>query len=143
MNEEEKLRVELEKLVQKYEADIKYLKAGDADVDFLYTLRKVTQEVKTYNFFLKLYYLSRYVISALLTNFFYNFKYQAEENCQSKDHQIRSLNQEIQEQDDNINRLALEKKHAKEDVKRLSDDLQASEDRNDNLKKVGVAFLTR
>ena len=83
------------------------------------------------------------MISALLTNFFYNFIYQAEENCQSKDHQIRSLNQEIQEQDDNINRLAIEKKHVKEDVKRLSDDLQASEDRNDNLKKVGVAFLTR
>ena len=83
------------------------------------------------------------MISALLTNFFYNFKYQAEENCQSKDNQIRSLNQEIQEQDDNINRLAIEKKHAKEDVKRLSDDLQASEDRNDNLKKVGVALLTR
>ena len=51
MNEEEKLRDELEKLVQKYEADIKYLKAGDADVDFLYTLRKVTQEVKNYKFF--------------------------------------------------------------------------------------------
>ena len=46
LNEEEKLRVELEKLVQKYEADIQYLKAGDADVDFLYTLRKVTLEVK-------------------------------------------------------------------------------------------------
>ena len=53
MNEEEKLRVELEKRVQKYEADIKYLKAGDADVDFLYTLRKVTQEVRTYKFFRK------------------------------------------------------------------------------------------
>ena len=47
MNEQEKLRIELEKLVEKYEADIKYLKAGDADVELLYTLRKVTQEVKT------------------------------------------------------------------------------------------------
>ena len=55
LNEEEKLRVELEKLVQKYEADIKYLKAGDADVDFLYTLRKVTQEIKIYKFSCKFY----------------------------------------------------------------------------------------
>ena len=77
-----------------------------------------------------------YMISSLFTNFFYNCNHKAEENCQSKDHQIRSLNQEIQEQDDNINRLAIEKKHAKEDVKRLAEDLQASEDRNDSLKKV-------
>ena len=54
LNEQEKLRIELEKLVEKYEADIKYLKAGDADVEFLYTLRKVTQEVKTQKLFRRL-----------------------------------------------------------------------------------------
>ena len=64
----------------------------------------------------------------------YNFK--AEQDRLLKQHQIQTLNGNIQEQDDTITRMTKEKKWANETIQKTTEALQASEDRNNHLNKV-------
>jgi len=54
----------------------------------------------------------------------------------TKDHQIRSLNDEIAHQDEIINRVNKEKKHLQECNQKSAEDLQSAEDKCNHLNKV-------
>jgi len=59
-----------------------------------------------------------------------------EQDKATKDHQVRSLNDEIAHQDELINKLNKEKKHMQEVNQKTAEDLQASEDKVNHLNKV-------
>merc|ERR1719483_1562251 len=61
---------------------------------------------------------------------------------QSRDHIIRSLNNDIAEQDEVINKLSKEKKHVSEASAKSSEDLQLAEDKVDHLNNVKVKLET-
>ncbi|UYV66622.1 unc-54 [Cordylochernes scorpioides] len=60
----------------------------------------------------------------------------AEQDKQTKDHQIRNLNDEIAHQDELINKLNKEKKNLQEVSQKTAEDLQCSEDKVNHLSKV-------
>ncbi|KAI1730163.1 myosin head (motor domain) domain-containing protein [Ditylenchus destructor] len=57
---------------------------------------------------------------------------------QSKDHQIRSLQDEISAQDDSIGKLNKEKKHQEEMNRKLMEDLHAEEDKLNHLNRAKI-----
>jgi myosin heavy chain 6/7 len=59
-----------------------------------------------------------------------------EQEKTNRDHNIRSLNDEIAGQDEVINKLNKEKKHMGENGAKASEDLQAAEDKVDHLNKI-------
>merc|ERR1719427_1985628 len=54
----------------------------------------------------------------------------------TKDHQIRTLNDEIAHQDELITKINKEKKHLQEGNQKTAEDLQAVEDKCNHLMKV-------
>ncbi|XP_018022395.1 myosin heavy chain, muscle isoform X3 [Hyalella azteca] len=62
----------------------------------------------------------------------------SEQDKATKDHQIRSLNDEIAHQDELINKINKEKKHLQECNQKTAEDLQAVEDKCNHLNKVKV-----
>merc|ERR1712170_162618 len=63
------------------------------------------------------------------------FKKQNQEKG-ARDHTIHTLNDEISNQDEIINKLNKEKKHVQENAARSSDDLQVASDKVDHLMKI-------
>ena len=61
---------------------------------------------------------------------------QAESDRHVKEHQIRSLNEDVLEKDSSIQRLTKEKKLANQTIQKLEDDLHVLEDKNSNLNTV-------
>merc|ERR1711971_860138 len=59
-----------------------------------------------------------------------------EQEKTNRDHTIRTLNDEIANQDEVINKLNKEKKHLMENNAKATEDLQASEDKVDHLSKI-------
>ncbi len=57
----------------------------------------------------------------------------AEEVRASKDHLIRNLNDEIEKQDNLINRINMEKKFLNDRLQKTAEELQVSEDKNNHL----------
>jgi len=58
----------------------------------------------------------------------------AEQDRASKDHQIRCLNDEIQQQDEMIGKVSKEKKMIQEMQQKTAEELQIAEDKNNHLK---------
>merc|ERR1711913_43504 len=59
-----------------------------------------------------------------------------EQEKTNRDHNIRSLNDEIANQDEVINKLNKEKKHMGENSAKATEDLQAAQDKVDHLNKI-------
>ena len=74
----------------------------------------------------------------VVNNLYHNQNFKADQDRLLKEHQIKTLNADIHEQEVIITRLTKEKKLANETIQKTSEDLQASEDRNTHLNKVCI-----
>ena len=61
---------------------------------------------------------------------------QTEQEKQAKENQIRTLNEEMAQQDENIGKLNKEKKSLEETNKKTQEDLQATEDKLNHMSKL-------
>lgn len=61
---------------------------------------------------------------------------QVEQEKQSKENQIRTLNEEMAQQDESIGKLNKEKKSLEETNKKTQEDLQATEDKLNHMGKL-------
>ena len=59
-----------------------------------------------------------------------------EEEKKARDNQIKTLNDEMARQDDQIAKLNKDKKHLDEDLRKTQEDLQAEEDKCNHLSKL-------
>merc|ERR1711992_390438 len=59
-----------------------------------------------------------------------------EQEKTNRDHTIRSISDEINNQDEVVNKLNKEKKHMNENSAKASEDLQVSEEKMDHLTKI-------
>jgi len=66
----------------------------------------------------------------------YRWWLQAEQEKQTKDNQIKTLNGELAKQDENVAKLSKDKKALEETIKKTQADLAAEEDKVNHLNKL-------
>ena len=64
------------------------------------------------------------------------WRFQAEQEKQTKDNQIKTLNGELAKQDENVAKLSKDKKALEETIKKTQADLAAEEDKVNHLNKL-------